>query len=971
MFTILIVSVMLGRQYKSTIDERWYEHVLRGMTLDEKIGQLFMVAAYSNKDVEHIKKIEELISNYHIGGLIFFQGNPLKQAYLTNYYQELSKHPLFIGIDAEWGLSMRIQPTVKYPYQLSLGSLQNDSLIYEMGKQIGLQCKAMGIHINFAPVADINNNPSNPIINFRSFGENREQVARKSWAYASGMQDIGVMACAKHFPGHGDTDADSHKELPSILHKRNRLDSVELYPFKYLAERNIGAMMLAHLHVPALDSRANRPTSLSKYVVTDLLKNTYGFRGLAITDALNMKGVRNNFPPGIGELEAFLAGNHILLFPENIPLAITKIKQALEEGTISLQELNQRVLEILKWKEWSGLGDYKPININKLASDLFPENADSLISKIAQESIVLLKDANGILPLRNGNPAIKNVFIILGNDMPTAYVNEIKKSVNNPEIIFIKRGSTWETYQQQLRRVKASNHYYVSIHEPKIWNTGSFGFQANEIKFMQHLNETGKSCNIFFCNPYILKKFNALKTILVAHEDGETFQLAALSIVRGKTKSIGKMPVQVSDFKVGDGISLAGLFTNEEASYLKKELIKIPATEVKVVVSSSLLHPDKRKQIDQIAEEIVTKKAAPGCRILVLQNGAVLYDKSQGFHTYNKQEPVKDNDLYDLASVTKVAATTLAVMKLYEDGKLSLDDNLGKYLPWTRNSNKERISIRQILLHESGLPAWLPFYKETMGILYDSLYSIRPDTNYCVEVADRMYMQGDYRFVIYEKILDAPLGARKYLYSDLGMILMREVVEQASGEPFDWYLQKNFYEPMGLKSITFNPLCCFETTRLVPTENDLKYRRQLIHGYVHDPCAAMLGGYSGHAGLFATAYDLAAIGQMLLNNGTYNQIQLLKPETIRLFTSKQSQKSRRGLGWDKPEFGSGPSPASKFASAKTFGHTGFTGTGLWIDPEANLVYVFLSNRIYPDEENRELIRGNYRTRIQDILYQKP
>ena len=951
-FALMSGTLIVPKTQAPTIDERWYEHTLKAMSLDEKIGQLFMVAAYSNKGAEHVKSVEELIVKHHIGGLIFFQGDPLTQAYQTNYYQEISKYPLLIGIDAEWGLDMRIKPSVKYPYQMTLGSLDNDTLIYEMGKQIGLQCKALGIHINFAPVADINNNPSNPIINFRSFGENRQKVAEKSWAYASGMQDVGVLACAKHFPGHGDTDADSHKELPSIPYSRERLDSLELYPFRYLFERDLASVMLAHLHIPALDNRAGRPSSLSNKVTTDLLKTEMGFRGLAITDAMNMRGVRNSFPAGSGELEAFLAGNHILLFPDNIPLAIEKIKKAITDSLVTMEELDQRVLEILKWKDWAGLGNYQAIDIKSLKDNLFPTNADPLLKKIAESSIILTKDDNGMLPIGT-NPQTKTTFVVLANDRPDEYINKVKQEFKGAEVIFVKRGSAWEVYQAQLRKASPTAHFVVSIHQPKIWNTKSYGFTDNEIKFMEHLNASSRMCAVFFCNPYILNKVQGLKTVFIAHQDDYWFEMTIPEMLKGKLPIIGKLPVQAGGLKAGSG-----------------KIVPIQTTPpIKTGSTNKKPDPKKFKSIDNIVSEITTNKAAPGCRVLVLHNGEAVYDKSHGYHTYDKKEAVKPHDLYDLASLTKVAATTLAVMKLYEDGKIKLDDPIGKYLVWARKSNKERITIRQILLHETGLPAWMPFYKGTLGVFYDSLYKMREDSMYCVEIADRMFLHNDYKFSIYDQIISAPLGPKKYLYSDLGMILMKEIVEQASGEPFDWYIQKNIYEPMGLENITFNPLCCYERFRLVPTQNDLIYRRQLVHGYVHDPCAAMLGGYSGHAGLFATAYDLAAIGQMLLDSGKYNGTRILKYETIKLFTSKQGSSSRRGLGWDRPEFGSGASPASKLASQKTFGHTGFTGTCFWVDPESKLVYVFLSNRIFPNEENRELIKGNYRTRIQDKIYE--
>lgn len=945
-----VVVSSLGQN--ASIDERWHLHQIQKMSVEEKIGQLFMVAAYSNKGPEHTREIEDLILKHHIGGLIFFQGDPLTQAYQTNYYQSISKTPLFIGIDGEWGLSMRIKPSQKFPYQLTLGSLAQDSLVYEMGKEIALQCKALGIHINFAPVADINNNPNNPIINFRSFGENRELVAKKSWEYARGMQDQGVLACAKHFPGHGDTDADSHKELPSIPHSRARLDSLELYPFKQLFKQDLASIMIAHLHVPALDSRANRPVSLSKKVVTDLLKNEMGYKGLVFTDALNMKGVKNYFPSGNAELEAFLAGNHILLFPGNIPLAVQLIKDALQNGKISESELNERILQILKWKEWAGLGSYRPIDIAKLNSSLFSSSAEQTIKKIAEQSVILLNDKHKNLPLSTQEKDL--VFVVLGNEMPLNYKEKVNENFPSASTVFIKRGSGISVYRSFVQQASANKKYVVSVHNPKIWSNSSYGISQEEIAFIKDLNRQAKSIHVLYCNPYILQKLKGLHSVVVAHEDDEAFHQAVFSLLQAKNLFIGRLPISAGDYKLGDGLSI---------------LPESPISTGATFPANNKKEDAQWAKIDVLANDLISKKAAPGCRILVIHQNQAVYDKSFGYHTYDKTEKVKPNDLFDLASVTKVAATTLAVMKLYENGKLSLEDNLGKFLPWTRNTNKEFIKIKEILLHESGLPAFLPFYKETIGPAFDSLYRKREDSLFCLEVADRMYLHQDFKYSIYQKILDAPLGPKKYVYSDLGMVLLKEIVEHASEEPFAWFLKETFYDPMGLQNISFNPFCCFDKCQLVPTQFDKLFRQQLVHGYVHDPCAALLGGYSGHAGLFASAYDLAAIGQMLLNQGTYNNKAFLKPETIAYFTQKQSTLSRRAYGWDKPEMGSGISPASKLASAKTFGHTGFTGTCIWVDPEHDLVYVFLSNRIFPNEENRELITGNYRTKIQDIIYQ--
>ena len=928
----------------------WEVQMLDSMSLEEKIGQLFMVAAYSNKDAAHVSEIEKLISNYHIGGLIFFQGKAKKQLELTNYYQDLSKVPLLIGIDGEWGLNMRLKDTRKYPYQMTLGSLKEDALIYEMGAEIGQECNAMGIHINFAPVADINNNSNNPIINFRSFGENKEKVANYSLAYARGMQDKKVIACAKHFPGHGDTDTDSHKGLPSLPFSKERLDSIELYPFKHLFSNGVISTMVAHISIPAYDNRPNRAASISDKVVTDLLKKEMGFTGLVFTDALNMKGVSKYYKPGELDLIAFEAGNDILLFPEDVPTAVNEFKKAIQSNRIRIESLNERVRRILYWKKWAGLDEYKAKPINQLDSLLHLPQADVLIQKIADNSVCLVNNYNFVPYTSTSNQL---AIVTIGGTKENAFVQEMQKGVDVVSFQIKKKPSSTDIaiLKRQLIRYK---DVIFAFQKPSIWSTKSFGYNSTLFSSVRSLLRQKKGMLVAFSNPYVLKNFQAEKNILVAYEDGPEFQKAAANVILGKLASKGTLPVSVGKFKEGNGIETTLL-----GAYLPS------STPEKEGVNNRL-----GASIEPLLSDLVEQRAAPGGQVLVARNGKVIYQRAFGYHTYEKKRAVRVDDIYDLASITKVAATTLSIMKLYEEDKIALDDCLGKYLPYLKGSDKYNITIRDVMLHQARLKSWIPFYLETLSSR-DSFYSSTSSGSKCVQVADDLYADSSFRNSILEQIKVSPLYSRKkYKYSDLGFILLRFVLEGIVKEPLEKFVEHEFYGPLGLTHTTFKPLDKYNGNDIVPTDDDTLFRKQLLKGYVHDPACALLGGVAGHVGLFSNAQEVAVLFQMLLNRGEYKGIRYLKKATVDYFTSKHGYKSRRGIGFDKRE--NNPSNymnLSNEVSLQAFGHTGFTGTCVWVDPKYDLVYVFLSNRIHPNQENRTLISGNYRTEIQKKVYE--
>lgn len=933
----------------------WVDSVFRTLDEEQRIGQLFMVAAYSNRGSDHIQTITKLITDCHIGGLIFFQGGPYRQAALTNYYQGLAQVPLLISIDAEWGLSMRLDSTTQFPHQMTLGAIQDDKMVYRFGQEMARQCKRLGIHINLAPVVDVNNNPRNPVINDRSFGEDKYNVASKSIAYMQGMQDGGIMANAKHFPGHGNTDKDSHKTLPTVNRTRLEIDSIELYPFRQLMNRGLSSVMVAHLYVPALDTTANMASTLSKAVVTDLLKNDLHYTGLVFTDALNMKGVSAYYPAGVVDVKALLAGNDVLLFSEDVPTAIAEIKKAMAEGKISQAEIDVRVKKILKAKYLTGLNNYHPIDQRNLGTDLNNFRTELLNRKLFESSITVLKNKNNLIPLANLSTG-KIAALSIGATVDNDFLNGLKQYDALP-VYALEKGAQLADFDFMESELSKYETVIVGLHGLSTKENKNFGITPQLKAFLTRVQEKSKVILSVFGNPYCLRNFENFEPIIMAYEDNKFTQNGVAQVICGGLWANGKLPVTASEvFKCGDGFSVTNAI---RFRYASPEEVKMSSA--------------KLADIDSLAKDAIAKGAMPGCQILVAKDGKIVYSKSFGTQSTTDSAKVDNFDIYDVASVTKVAATTLAAMRLYETGKLDLDRKLGHYLKDKKLGNKKGLIISDMMSHQAGLKSWIPFWKNSVAVNgRGDLINYRPTPSavYGTKVADKMYLRSDYEETIWKDIIDSKIeNEGTYVYSDLGFYFMKAVVEELAQMKLNDYVTKQFYVPLGLSHTSFLPLNRFPATDIIPTENDQDFRKQLLRGYVHDQGAAMLGGVGGHAGLFSNAYDMAVIMQMLLNNGTFGGKRYFKPETVQKFTSTWGTVSRRGLGFDKPENGNGKgSPTCKSASPLTFGHTGFTGTCVWADPKYNVVYVFLSNRVNPNAENKKLVELNVRTNIQQVIY---
>jgi beta-N-acetylhexosaminidase len=967
--------------------QAWVDSVMTSLSLEEKIAQLFMVAAYSNSDKNHEDEIEKTVRDYNVGGLIFFQGTPSRQALLTNQYQKQAKTPMLIAMDAEWGLAMRLDSTIRYPRQMMLGSIQNEKLIYDMGCQIAWQLKRLGVHINFAPVADINSNPYNPVISSRSFGEDRANVTRKSLLYMLGMQDNGILAVAKHFPGHGDTEVDSHLELPVIKYDRNRLDSIELFPFKELIFSGLSGIMTGHLNIPYLNSFENKPSSLSGYIVDTLLKREMGFKGLIFTDAMNMKGITNNFTPDTAVIDAFLAGNDIILMPDNIHDAIKAIKRELDSGTIQKEEIENRCRKILTAKYWSGLNEYTPIDLTGLYDDLNQPRYELLVRELIESSLTVAANSNGIIPLqrldtlRIGSIAMGNAS---GSDFQQAlrmytrvdtFHYKIDESVNDDSIYSF---------------AKHYNLLIISVHTDDIRASRNFGISNHIIEIIDSLCENNTVILDLFASPYVLmrcRNTDKFAGLLLSYENIREVQQLSAQLLFGAIPGHASLPVNISEkFPEGSGIATRSL---DRLKY------SIPL--------ECNINPKIQYRIDSIVRDAIKLEVMPGCQVLIAKDGIVFFQKAYGGPAYKSDRNVTTENLYDLASVTKATATVPAIMKLYEEGQIDLEKPLSKYFQVLDKTNKDDITTRNILLHKAGLVSWIPFYLSTLESVFpsQSLYSnymsplypykistsqflnrytkfkkgyftTEPDSGHPNQVASGIYASNAIQDTILAVINNSDIDKRpQYKYSDLGFILLYRAIESLTKSKFDEYLNRSFYNRLGASGICFNPMQYYAPDQIMPTEDDPVFRKQVIRGTVHDPAAAMMGGISGHAGLFSNANDLAKVMQMLLNQGSYGGEKYFEPATVELFTSKQDgeKDNRRGLGFDRPESDpSKTSPACPSASDESYGHTGFTGTLVWVDPKFQLVYIFLSNRIYPDAGNNKLVEMNIRTKIQQEIY---
>lgn len=941
----------------------WVDSIYTSLTTEERIGQLFMVSAYSGGKNYNEDKVTELLEKHMVGGLIFMQGGPGRQAMLTNKYQHMAQVPLLLGMDAEYGLGMRLDSIKPFPRQMMLGATRDTNLVYRMGVSIAAQFKRLGVHINFAPDMDVNNNPANPVINSRSFGEEKLWVGRLGKSYIRGMQNNGIIACAKHFPGHGNTSVDSHEDLPVIPRTIPQLDSIELYPFRQAIIQHVGAIMVAHLNVPAIDNAPHMPTTLSYNAVTDLLKNRLHFGGLVITDGLNMKGLTKYYDPGEAELRAFAAGNDILLMPQDVPAAIALIKAAIDSGTIPESRLEYSVKKILSAKYDVGLYSFRDIDPRNIVTDI-NKDVDSTRARVARAAITVVKDDNRILKKLHENMRIG--YVGINASEPTPLYLKLDHRFDNVQASWLPKGTKTDSVQRVLDGLSRYSSVVVAVHNMSFTPGGNYGLGDEAIAFLQQAGCLSNVMVVVLGNAYATQFFCGANSVMVSYEDDTLTELAVADILLKKAKAKGKLPVTAC----ADGQSVCPIPLSLRVK------LKEPAATLNHVfpAQAGVIDQSALSKLDMFIARCIADGAFPGCRILAARNGNVFYDKSFGYIDYNKKIEVDTNTLYDVASCTKVLATNISIMRLYEQGKIDLDKTLGDYIPRARGTNKENLKIKDLLLHQAGLKGWIPFYKDVVnkdGKIRPELCRTSRQTGYTVQLTDKTFLRDDYVDTMWTAIYASRLdNIGKMVYSDLDFIFLAEVIKEVTGKTVDRYAEDEFYKPLGLKRTLYNPRRKFGTDEIAPTEIESSFRCCTIHGYVHDPGAAMFGGVEGHAGLFSTAQDVATIFQVLLNKGVYGGKRYFRQETIEKFTAYGSKLSHRALGFDKalPKEDNGGGAGDRW-SALTFGHQGFTGTCVWADPASGVVFVFLSNRVYPSGSNTKINKYNVRTTAQDYIYE--
>lgn len=901
----------------------WIDSIMNAMSLRDKIAQMVVPFTYSQCDSSHLAKLKALIRSQKVGGIIVSKGSVHDAVRMIDSMQSYSKIPLLISADFESGAAMRLQGATEFPSNMALGATRNPMYAYRMGYAIAEEGRAIGVHQNYAPVADVNNNPKNPIINVRSFSEDPSLVAAMSNAFIQGTQDGGMISTVKHFPGHGDTNIDSHNDLPTLAFDALRLDSIELPPFKSAVESGVMSVMLAHVSVPSIESDSFLPATLSHKIIDSLLREKIGFKGLIVTDAMNMKALTKQYSTGIAAVKAVQAGSDILLMPVGESAAIDSIHAAVLRGEIRENDINRSVRKILSTKEWLGLAAKKYTDSSSIKTFVHSREHQELAEEIARESITVIRNKDGMLPIK-GTLSKKHLclaFLSNGEKASAKYfLDELDKRGLDLTSEFIENKLAHGEIRKILKRVKNIDELIIASFRTLQTASGGIHFSEDQ-QFLLDKLALQKKGVIFvsFGSPYICQSYPSANAIVVAYSDALCSIRAAAAALFAEISPKGQSPVSIPNIAaIGTALSFPAAISDEEVLKLAEE-------------------NDPLHRVDALINAQIRDHAFPGAVLLVQENGIQRYMKSYGSFTYDSTSTtMSTNTMFDLASISKVISTTSCAMKLYEEGKLHLDSSVASYLHEFAKNGKEKITIRNLLLHNSGLAAFRLYYSfcKNGQQLLDTLYRER---------------------------LEYETGT-KMVYSDLGMITLAKVIEKITGMGLDEYARESFFKPLGLNRTMYAPPESLRS-HCAPTELDNYWRKRLVQGTVHDEAAALLDGVAGHAGLFSTAPELGVMLQMLMNGGVYNGKRYLKKETISLFTRRQSRSSSRALGWDTPSYTG--SSAGKYFSPNSFGHTGFTGTSVWVDPVKKIFVIFLTNRVYPTRENKKLI--SFRPVLHDTV----
>ena len=895
------------------------------MSLDEKIGQLFAVWAYGSflsTESQDYKDLLRDVEEKHIGSFaIQTQGSPLgverSQVYptavLVNTLQRHAKVPLLIGADFERGTAMRVEEGTSFPYEMAVGATGRPEDAYTMGKITAIEARAVGVPWVFSPDADVNSNPENPIINTRSFGEDPARVSEFVAAFVRGVEENGGLATAKHFPGHGDTSTDSHLDLPTVKGDRARLDRVELAPFRAAIAAGTSTIMTGHLAVPALEPNPDVPATMSRKITTDLLRGQMGFDGLIVTDALDMGGVTVRYPPGEVAVRSILAGSDVLLVPPVLDAALQAVHEAVASGRIPMARLDEAVTRVLRAKAKLGLNKSKLVDLDALARNFDRPEFDRAALDIADRGITLLRDDQHILPLDATKPQRVLLVAVSGDSDPFPagnLENEIRWRLDSLTTIrmdtrFVRAETVKlpppETYDVAIAAV------YVRVTDRK----GSIGLPDDEAAVVARLLSAGKPVVVAgFGSPYLAENFTAAKTYIASFGTGDVAQRAMGRALFGQTAVSGRLPVNIPGVAaLGAGLDLAAQ---------PMELREASSQE-----------EDKLQRAYDVLNQAVADHAFPG-GVLAVGYRDELIVREFGRQTYDAKSPAANVDtIYDAASLTKPVVTATLIAMQVEAGRIGVDLPVARYIPeWKDGPNpdwRKTVTIGNLLAHSSGLPAHRDYFL--------TLHSKR-----------------EFIAAICKEPLEYAPGS-KTIYSDLGFILLGEILERATGKTVDQLAHEQIFAPLDMASSTFNPPKNL-LARISPTENDAAFRKQLVHGVVHDENAFAMGGVAGHAGLFTTASDLAVFCQMLLNGGIYGHHRLLNRSTISQFTAPQVLAGNgHTLGWMVP---TPNSSSGRYFSPRSFGHLGFTGTSIWVDPERQLFVILLTNRVYPTRENDKI-----------------
>lgn len=948
--------------------QQWVDSVYSALSTEQRVAQLFVPHLVISDNEAGRATIRRMTGELGVGGILLGKGSVESYASLINLGQSQAKVPLLVTLDGEWGLSMRVTGTPRFPYNIALGAITDTRLLYDFGNELARECRLLGIQVDFAPVVDVNSNPDNPVIGFRSFGEDPKRVAKAGVAVSAGLEAGNVMSVAKHFPGHGDTNVDSHKAIPTITHSRATLESVDLLPFREYIGARLSGIMVGHLNVPALDPTGT-PASLSSAVSTDLLRNEMGFKGMVFTDALEMKGA---VAPGGGNncVAALLAGADVLLGSASPASDISAVVAAVKSGKIPESVIEERCRKMLAYKYRLGLNHRQKVNTDRLSARINSPEAADLNRELSNAAITVTANTSNLIPIP-GLERNKLAIVSIGAAADNEFSNLCRKYIDCKAYSVDQNGLS----QATLKGLSEADIVIAGVFTDKPFAVNAF----NALR-----RDCGNLVSAFFINPFKMRRFGdlaSLPELMLAYDDTPDLRRAAAMGLFGGINISGRMPVDIKSVApLGAGMSI-----------MKSRLGYASPGSVG-------FRPGLAASIDSIVAENLRAGSFPGCQILIAREGEVVFDRCYGKQSAEGTVAVTDRTIYDIASMSKATATLSGVMKAVDEGLINISDRASKYIPGLKGTDKEDLTIKDLLYHETGIPSALNMYKvmfdtESLGApvtraTYSAQYPHKlgprlygnkdarlrtditasaPSDDYDIEIAKGIYV-GDAAYdTIMSRIYRIPVKTnRNYNYSCLNFALLMDAEQRATGVAHDQWVDTEIFGPLGANRTGYRPLDFYPRDLIASTEKDVFLRKQTIQGYVHDELAAFSGGVQGNAGLFSNAGDIAKLCQMWLNGGKYGDHTFFRPETVELFMNSRSPSGRRGAGFD---LATGLKSTSETgASENTVGHTGFTGTCFWIDPDYELIYIFLSNRVNPSRSNAAFSKLLPRTAIMTAIY---